>query len=92
MQRVSDKWMQYKDNNNVLLNTRPHWAKDWAGLTLGQDKEKLPIQEYLRTVSYRDAITEFKKTLSDIGEVQGWGLDDIRARFFNELWDKMMFS
>ena len=92
MQRVSDKWMQYKDSNNVLLNTRPHWAKDWAGLTLGQDKEKLPIQEYLRTVSYRDAITEFKKTLSDIGEVQGWGLDDIRARFSNELWDKMMFS
>ena len=92
MQRVSDKWMQYKDNNNVLLNTRPHWAKDWTGIALGPEKEKLPIQEYLRTISYRDAIVEFKKTLGEIGEVQGWGLDDIRARFSNELWDKMLFS
>ena len=84
--------MQYKDNNNMMLNTRTHWAKDWTGLTLGPDKEKLLIQEYLRTVSYWDAIVEFKKTLSEIGEVQGRGLDDIRARFSNELLDKMVFS
>ena len=92
MQRVSDKWMHYKDNNNVLLNTRPHWAKDWAGLALGEDKGRMPIEEYLRTVSYKDAIAEFKETLAEIGNVQGWGLKDIRDRFSNEMWDKMIYS
>jgi hypothetical protein len=92
MQRVSNIWMAYKDNDNMLLNTRPHWAKDWEGLTLGEGISKRDAREYLRTVSYKDAIPSFKATLAEIGKEQGWGLEDIRARFSNDLWDKMIYS
>ena len=52
----------------------------------------LPAREYLKTVAYKDAIPEFKATLADIGGSQGWGLDDLKARFSNELWDYVIFS
>jgi hypothetical protein len=51
-----------------------------------------PAREYLRDVAYRDAIPEFRDVLRDIGSSQGWGLEDIRKRFSNELWDYMIFS
>jgi hypothetical protein len=96
MQRVSDKWMGYVDRNeNVRLNVRPHWAKEWEGLKMGKEGEaegRLDAREYLRTVSYRMAIVEFKRTLERIGEGQGWSLEDIRKRFSNELWDQMVYS
>jgi len=51
-----------------------------------------PAREYLRTVAYKDAIPEFKSVLKDIGQSQGWGLEDIQKRFSNELWDYMIYT
>jgi len=52
----------------------------------------LPARKYLKTVAYKDQIPQFKAVLADIGKSQGWGLDDLKARFSNELWDEMVFS
>ena len=91
MQRVSDKWMSYTDKNTgKVLNARPHWAKEWETLKMGP--KKLDAREYLHDNSYKDAIVDFRKTLTDIGKMQGWGLKELQARFSNELWDKMIYS
>ncbi|KAL9069103.1 MAG: hypothetical protein Q9161_005750 [Pseudevernia consocians] len=92
MQVVSDKWMNYKDNSKtpMRLNTRPHWAKEWETLKMGP--RNLDARQYLRTESYRDPIVNFKQTLERIGMEQGWKMEDIRARFSNELWDAIVYS
>ncbi len=92
MQRVSDKWMSYTDHNNVPLNVRPHWAKEWESLKMGPNGAQLDARKYLRTVSYEKAIKGFKTTLDAIGKTQGWTLEDIQARFSNPLWDEMVYS
>lgn len=28
-QKIADKWMSYTGPNGTLINTRPHWAKEW---------------------------------------------------------------
>lgn len=52
----------------------------------------LPARQYLKTVAYKDQIPQFKSVFADIGASQGWGLDDLKARFSNELWDDLIFS
>jgi hypothetical protein len=52
----------------------------------------LPARQHLKTVAYKVQIPQFKAVLADIGKSQGWGLDDLKARFSNELWDDMIFS
>ncbi|KAH9903848.1 hypothetical protein F4778DRAFT_781225 [Xylariomycetidae sp. FL2044] len=88
MQRVADKWMGYADAEGRRLNVRPHWAKEWEGLVMGG----VDAREYLRTVAYKEQIPKFRGALAKIGDAQGWGLEDLRARFSNELWDKMIFE
>ena len=61
------------------------FTKDWEGLTLSDGKSKRDAREYLRTVSYKDAIPDFKTKLAEIGKEQEWGLEDIRAKFSNDL-------
>lgn len=92
MQQVCDRWMSYKDNSKtpMALNVRPHWAKEWSSLKMGP--KRLDAREYLRTESYQGPIVDFKQTLERIGADQGWELRDLRARFSNELWDKIVFS
>ena len=51
-----------------------------------------PARQYLKEDAYRDAIPLFRETLKEIGEGQGWGLEDIKRRFSNELWDYMIYS
>ena len=88
LQRVCDLWMSYRDNHGILLNVRPHWAKEWEDISM----RGMPAREFLREVAYKDAIPEFKETLASIGELQGWGLKDIKERFSNELWDYLVYS
>lgn len=84
IQKVTDIWMSYGDD----LNVRPHWAKEWDGLQLkGQDARK-----YLKNVAYRLQIDEFRAALRRIGKPHGWGLDELRSRFSNELWDEIVFD
>lgn len=28
-QKIADKWMSYRGADGKLINTRPHWAKEW---------------------------------------------------------------
>ena len=67
MQRVSDKWMSYTDKNGGKLNTRPHWAKEWSSVKMGPVGQQVDAREYVRTVSYKDAIPEFKRALAELG-------------------------
>ena len=52
----------------------------------------MSASEYLKTVSYKDRIPEFKAVLGSIGQGQGWTLNDIKARFSNKLWDYMIYE
>jgi hypothetical protein len=51
-----------------------------------------PARQYLKEDAYKDAIPKFKATLADIGQQQGWDLNDLQKRFSNELWDYMIYS
>ncbi|KAF8594751.1 hypothetical protein BDV93DRAFT_577501 [Ceratobasidium sp. AG-I] len=88
LQEVADKWTNYRDKNGALLNARPHWAKQWKGLTVrGQ-----PIETYLKETAYKEAIPEFKETLAAIAHARGTTLDEMRERFGNPLLEKLFFT
>ncbi|KAI5776549.1 hypothetical protein EDC01DRAFT_720032 [Geopyxis carbonaria] len=87
VQEVADRWMAY-EYEGEKINTRPHWAKEWDGMTVrGQ-----PWREYLREVSYKDEIPRFKAVLAEIGAEQGWALEDLQRRFSNPLLDEIFFA
>jgi hypothetical protein len=73
------------DGEEALV--RPHWAKEWDKLQMSG----VPAREYLKTVAYKDKIVEFKDRLAEIGAPQGWGVEDLRSRFLNGLWDGIIF-
>ncbi|GME42994.1 putative FAD-binding type 2 protein [Neofusicoccum parvum] len=89
-QKVVDRWMALRDASGARLNVRPHWAKEWEGLRLGE--ERLPARRFLREVAYKDAIPEFVAALAEIGGAQGWGVEEVRERFSNEMWDEVVFG
>lgn len=84
LQKVSDRWVERSEGRNV----RPHIAKEWDGLKI----KGLDAREYLRTVAYKDQIKEFKAITGEIGIAQGWTLEEMKARFSNEMFDKMIFE
>lgn len=43
-------------------------------------------------MSYKDEIKEFKAVLSKIGGQHGWTLSDIKDRFSNDLYDRLIFD
>ncbi|KAH7049240.1 hypothetical protein B0J12DRAFT_574246 [Macrophomina phaseolina] len=88
MQKMADKWMGLTDGKGKVLNVRPHLAKEWDGLRLGG----LDARKYLREVAYKEAIPEFLGMLKEIGEGQGWGLEELKGRFSNELLDDLLFG
>jgi len=51
-----------------------------------------PAAQYFKHVAYKSAIPEFKAILAEIGQGQGWGLSDLKARFSNRLWDEIVFE
>ncbi|KAI1767228.1 hypothetical protein GGR53DRAFT_482678 [Hypoxylon sp. FL1150] len=87
VQYVVDKWMELKDNQGNYLETRPHWAKEWATMTA----RGRPMIEYVKE-SYRDAIPEFREIMGQIAKKQGWNLEEARHRFSNELFDEIFFT
>ncbi|HJV70260.1 hypothetical protein [Ideonella sp.] len=85
MQQITDAWARYTDAQGRPLNIRPHWAKQWQGLNLrGQ-----AIEDYLRTVAYKDELETFREALVSIAGAGGYSLADIRQRFSNPLIDKV---
>jgi hypothetical protein len=83
-QLVCDKWMSYGDE----LNVRTHWAKEWEGIRF----RGMEAKHYMKEVAFASQIKEFKEALAEIGKGQGWTLDEIRGRFSNQLWDKIIFE
>lgn len=87
-QEVLNKWMSYADAEGKRLKTKPHWAKQWVQYKVdGQ-----PWVQRMKEVDYRDEIVEFKKTLAQIGKEHGWTLEDLKARFSNDLFDSFYFD
>jgi hypothetical protein len=84
MQEVTDAWMKLRDGNGAPLNIRPHWAKQWEGLTF----DGKPAVDYLKT-AYREPILEFKKRLAAVASSQGYSTADLKARFSNPLLDDL---
>lgn len=81
-QRVINLWMSYGGN------VRPHWAKEWDRFQF-KGKE---ARTYLKEVAYKDQIPEFRSRLETIGLEQGWTLAQLRQRYSNDLWDKMIYD
>ena len=46
----------------------------------------------MKETAYKDEIVWFKEQLADIGQSQGWTLDDLQERFSNKLWDEIIYS
>ncbi|CAE6418865.1 unnamed protein product [Rhizoctonia solani] len=88
MQQMADAWTSYTDSKGNLLNARPHWAKQWEGLTVRNQ----PIEKYLKQSAYRDAIPEFRAMLEVIAESQGTTVQDMRNRFGNPLLERLIFE
>ena len=89
VQKVCDKWMGTSTepkNGNV----RPHWGKEWS--VNGMKMRGLDPKQYLKHHAYKEEITEFKKIMGQIGEKQGWTVDDLKKRFSNKLWDEVIFD
>ncbi|KAH7118729.1 hypothetical protein B0J11DRAFT_591121 [Dendryphion nanum] len=81
-QRVVDLWMGYGGN------VRPHWAKEWESFQFSG----MPAKIYMRDVAFVEQIGEWRDVVGRIGEGQGWGLEGIRGRFSNGLWDELLFE
>ena len=85
LQVVADKWTSYEDTAG---NPRPHWAKQWAGLTVkGQ-----PVEKYFKEVAYKSSFEEFRHAFEGIvtkrrGSVQG-SLD----RFGTSTMQRLIFQ
>lgn len=91
-QTVADRWMALADAAGGRLNVRPHWAKEWDGMNVKVGADRVPMRTYLKTVSYKDQIPEFRSRIGEIGAGQGWTVAEVRERFGNEMLDYMVFQ
>lgn len=83
MQEVTTAWDSYTDPAGNPLNVRPHWAKQWQNLVF----RGMSVNDYLRTVAYKDRIPEFKARLQEIAQAGGYTLADLQRTFSNPLLD-----
>jgi len=82
MQKITDEWLAIKDIHGAHLRSRPHWAKQWEGLTVrGQD-----IKEYMMEI-YQDAIPRFVKELHHVAQAGGFSLTNSVDVFGNDNLD-----
>ncbi|KAF4952796.1 hypothetical protein FSARC_12567 [Fusarium sarcochroum] len=63
-------------------------AKEWYNYNV----DGKPWIERLKSVDYKEERQEFLQTLSEIGKEANWPLQDVRARFSNDLFDKFFFD
>jgi hypothetical protein len=83
-QELANLWTSYKDPSSRPLNVRPHWAKEWQGITM-HDR---PIVSYLRDHAYADSIPRFRDSLRAIALQGGYTANDLRM-FSNPLLDDL---
>lgn len=92
MQAIADKWSAYTDFQGKPLNVRPHWAKQWEGLTIQRHEEKRKdILEYIKQDAYKNEIPEFKRDLDLIAKQGGYTLSHLKM-FSNPLLDKIFYE
>jgi hypothetical protein len=84
MQDVVDLWMSYEDPDGRPLNVRPHWVKQWQGLTF----RGRPAISHLRNRAYAARIPEFRAGLRAIAKQGGYSTKDLRM-FSNPLLDDL---
>lgn len=84
LQKVVDRWVAIADGQNV----RPHMAKEWDGLKI----KGLDARTYLKEHAFKEQVKSFKEISGEIGAEQGWTVEEMRKRFSNELFDKMIFE
>jgi FAD/FMN-containing dehydrogenase len=87
-QEIASAWDAYTEPGGARLNVRPHWAKEWQGLTL----RGLDMEQYLREVAYRDRIPEFEARLAAIARAGGHTLADVWRTFSNPLLDRILHA
>ena len=87
-QAIANKWTSYKDEKGNYLNVRPHWAKQWEGLTVrGKD-----IKQYLKEDAYKEAFPAFRQTFESIVTSRGGTVEETRARFGNDMMNDLLFG
>jgi hypothetical protein len=93
-QKLANKWVSYKDRSTGKpLHARPHWCKQWSFLSLPDGHGRwLTAPEWMRNVAYKHEIPEFLGVLKRIGETSGFTMDDLRARFGNELLESVFWT
>ena len=84
MQDITKLWMSYKDSDGRPLNVRPHWAKQWQGITF----RGRPAVRHLRNRAYAARIPEFRAGLHAIAKQGGYTAGDLRM-FSNPLLDDL---
>lgn len=83
-QDIANLWMSYKDPDGRPLNVRPHWAKQWQGITY----RRRPAISHLRDRAYAARIPEFRAGLRAIAKQGGYTARDLRM-FSNPLLDDL---
>ena len=86
-QDIANLWTSYKDPFGQQLNVRPHWAKEWQGISL-HDR---PAVSYLRERAYADSIPRFRAGLRAIARQGGYTTRDLRM-FSNPLLDRLFHA
>ena len=81
MQQIVDAWSKYTDANGEPLNLRPHWAKQWQGLTV----RGTPIVQHLRQQAYAARLPDLAQGFQQIAAAGGYTVADLSARFSNLL-------
>lgn len=88
MQAIIDKWSSYTDTQGKPLNIRPHWAKQWKGLTIQRPGEqRLEIIDYIKEI-YKDEIPIFNRDMARIAEKGGYTASDF-SLFSSPLLDRI---
>ena len=90
MQQMADHWTGYdvRDEQGRAMLPRPHWAKQWAGLTV---KGK-PIERYFKEDAYATAFGEFRDVFKGVVEKRGCTVEETRARFGNALMERLIWE
>ena len=87
-QRIADDWDSLVDAAGNRLNVRPHWAKEWEGLSF----RGRPAVDHLRDVAYKDRIPEFTAGLEAIAAAGGYARADMDRLFGNRLLREVLWG
>lgn len=87
-QEVADLWTSYRDKDGNLLNARPHWAKQWQGLTV----HGKPIERYMKEDAFKSQFEEFRNGIETITSRRGSSTDQTLERFGNKLLQQLIWG